>query len=114
MNSECIFCSIVKGAIPAEIIASTDKVIVIKDKYPKASIHYLIIPKSHYRTLQELDDAVVLGELLQMARSIASSNPALQEFKLLINNGYSAGQRVFHVHMHFLVDVGEISLEKII
>ncbi|MBA2307064.1 HIT domain-containing protein [Candidatus Dependentiae bacterium] len=114
MNTDCIFCTIIEGRLPVALIAESETVIVIKDKYPKASIHYLIIPKSHYRTLQDLDDHAVLGDLLQMARSLAESDPTLSDFKLLLNNGYLAGQRVFHVHMHFLAGSEKINLENII
>ncbi|MBA3751690.1 HIT family protein [Candidatus Dependentiae bacterium] len=102
MNTECIFCKIITGELSADKVAESDNIIVIKDKFPKASVHYLIIPKQHYRDLLELDDCSVSGSLIQMARSLSEHNSELRDFKLLINNGYSMGQRVFHVHMHFL------------
>lgn len=114
MVVECIFCSIIAGIIPADVIAESPSVIVIKDKFPKAPIHYLIIPKVHYRMLQDMDNASISGELISMAQSLVKVNPSLNDFKLVLNNGYAAGQRVFHVHMHFLSGQIKIDLEKII
>ncbi len=114
MNTECIFCRIITGELSTDKVAETENIIVIKDKYPKASVHYLIIPKQHYRDLHELDDCSVSGSLLQMARSLSENNSALKDFKLIINNGYSMGQRVFHVHMHFLAGSKMSDLENLI
>lgn len=102
MHTDCVFCKIIAGELPAQIIAETDDILVIKDLYPKASIHYLIIPKQHYKDLSELDDCCMSSGMLQMARHISSSNPDAGEYRLLVNNGYAVGQRVFHLHMHFL------------
>lgn len=102
MLADCIFCKIIAGQAPAEKIAETDDVLVIKDLYPKASIHYLIIPKHHYQDISSLDDCCVGSRMLQMARQLSGQDPDAKDYRLLINNGYGVGQRVFHLHMHFL------------
>lgn len=101
MQQDCIFCAIVARKAPATIVDETDDILVIKDIYPKTPIHYLIIPKHHYKDLQELNDCCVGGRLLQMAKKI-SQKSGMPDYRLLINNGPEVGQRVFHLHMHFL------------
>ncbi len=102
MQDECIFCKIVAGDMPANIVAETDKVLVIKDITPKTTIHYLILPKAHYKDLQAATECNVACSLMSMARKLSQENPDAAEYRLVINNGYKAGQRVFHLHMHFL------------
>ncbi len=96
---DCIFCKVVEQELPSEIIAENDKVLVIKDISPKASIHYLIITKEHYNDLQSAQECGVACSLMKMARYLGKEHP---HYRLVINNGYEAGQRVFHLHMHFL------------
>ena len=103
--TDCIFCKIISGEIPSSIIEQNDYVIVIKDISPRAPIHYLIIPKKHIpdlRSLQECDKDIA-SEMLFMTKKLSEKLPAQGEFKLVMNNGASVGQCVFHAHMHFLV-----------
>jgi histidine triad (HIT) family protein len=99
---DCVFCKIIAREIPAHIIVENDHIIVIKDIAPKATIHYLIIPKKHVKDLSSLHDSTLGAELLVMAQHLASLNSSTQDFRLVVNNGYTAGQRVFHLHVHFL------------
>ena len=110
MVIDCIFCKIVAGQIPSEIIAENDDIIAIKDIAPKASIHYVILPKKHFKDLNELDDCCLAGGMLGMAQQISQEHPEASDYKLVINNGYKAGQRIFHLHMHFLAgaELGEV------
>lgn len=101
---DCIFCKIISKELPAQSIAENKDIIVVKDIAPKATIHYLIIPKSHikdFSSLKETDHSLWV-KMAEMAHYIASQDPQAQEFRLIVNNGYNAGQRVFHLHMHFL------------
>ena len=99
---DCIFCKIISQEIPSKIIRENDNVIVLQDIAPKAPIHYLIIPKKHVRDLASVQDAHLLSSLLQMAQELSQEIPGADQFKLLTNNGHGAGQRVFHLHFHFL------------
>ena len=111
MSRICIFCDIIEKKLNAEYILENDSVIVIKDRYPKAPIHLLIIPKKHISHIGvvENEDQALLGTMLLTAKEVAKIVPHASEFKLVANNGESAGQRVFHLHFHFLV--GKINTE---
>lgn len=102
METDCIFCKIVAGEMPAQVVLENDTVLVIKDIRPKTSIHYLIIPKTHYKDMQSAPACAVACSLMDMARSISQQTEGAEEYRLVVNNGYKAGQRVFHLHMHFL------------
>lgn len=101
---DCIFCAIREGKIPSTKIAETEDIIVIKDIAPKASTHYLIIPKLHIPDIQSFSDQdkELAGNMLLMAQKLSESLPEPKAFRLVVNNGAEAGQQVFHVHMHFL------------
>lgn len=82
-----------------------DRVIAIKDIAPKAPIHYVIIPKKHVKDIQSLDqkDLSIAEDLFAAARELAQTVSGTGDFKFVVNSGYNAGQRVFHLHAHFLV-----------
>lgn len=103
-TSDCIFCKIIAKQIPSTIIDETDDLIVIKDINPKATIHYLIIPKKHIRDFRDFEqrDSELAGNMLMMAKKLSKDLSDCKAFRLVINNGAEAGQCVFHAHMHFL------------
>ena len=103
-QKDCIFCQIIQGKIPSDIILETDFSIVIKDINPKAPIHYLIIPKKHIIDLRQLqpEDKELAADLLFVAQKLSKKMPASGDFKLVANNGAGVGQCVFHSHIHFL------------
>lgn len=101
-NNDCIFCKIITGSLPSAQIAENDHVLVIKDLYPKAPIHYLILPKKHIQDISELQDAELAGELLLMAQQLSQKDEQHAQFRIVSNNGARAGQCVFHIHLHFL------------
>jgi len=98
-DQDCIFCKIIAKQVPAHLVAENDDVIVINDINPKADVHYLIIPKKHTKDLQSLPAAELktMAAVMGMAQQLPHS-----AYKLVMNNGYAAGQRVFHIHMHYL------------
>lgn len=104
MSDNCIFCDIVSQKIPVPFIQETDDLIVIKDKAPKAPVHYLIIPKKHVADIQSLDnnDHALAGNIVMMARKLSEDLSESKDFKFVINSGKEAGQCVFHLHAHFL------------
>lgn len=100
-EQNCIFCSIINKKIPATVVLENDEVIVINDLYPKAPVHYLVIPKKHVADFMTLNDDAILNDLKAMIQKIGLSLPG-QSFRLLVNNGAGAGQSVFHLHIHML------------
>ena len=103
MKQTCIFCKIINKEIPAKFLHETDQVIVIQDIFPKAPIHYLIIPKKHVENVIAVDhdDLPIFANLFAAAQHIAKEN-GISDFRLVTNNGKNAGQSVFHLHLHFL------------
>jgi histidine triad (HIT) family protein len=100
--SSCIFCKIINRQIEADRIAETEDFLVIKDTSPKAPIHYLIIPKKHVADIQSLaiDDFVIGERICELAQQLHKREK--KDFRLVINSGAGAGQKVFHLHVHFL------------
>ena len=110
MAAFCIFCKIIAREIPSAIIEETDDLLVIKDLYPQAPIHYLILPKEHITHVgtMSFEQTKRLAPLfLEMAQSLSHKVPH-QEFKLKVNNGSSAGQEIAHLHIHFLAGFNDL------
>lgn len=104
MAADTIFSKIVAREIPAEILVETDRVIAFPDIAPQAPVHILVIPKTgEYANVTELaaGDPSLLAEMVAVAKQLAETH-ANGEFRLIFNNGASAGQTVFHVHAHVL------------
>lgn len=103
--TDCLFCAIAAGEIPADIVASTDHAIAFRDIAPAAPVHLLVVPREHYVTAAELaqTNAVVLADMLSLAGRVAMSEGlANGGYRLLSNVGDDAGQTVNHVHFHVL------------
>ena len=102
---ECIFCRIVAGEIPADVIFQDDEVIAFRDIHPQAPKHILIMPKSHIASVTEATEKQqgLLGKLLLVAKKVAEKeNIAAQGYRLTINCGPDGGQLVPHLHLHLL------------
>ena len=102
--NDCIFCKINKGEIPSKKFYEDDKMFIIADIDPKAKLHYLMIPKKHYKLLSEMteSDAADLSACLKKLSEIAPSLGLESGYRLVINQGDDAGQTVFHLHVHVL------------
>jgi histidine triad (HIT) family protein len=100
----CIFCKIAKGQIPANKVFEDSDFIAFHDIAPKAPLHLLVIPKQHLVSLLEVgqEHQALLGKMLVLAPQLAKDNGHPSGFKLVINNGQSGGQEVYHLHMHVL------------
>jgi histidine triad (HIT) family protein len=106
MNN-CIFCSIIEGKLKSKKIDENEAIIAIEDINPQAKIHYLIIPKVHIENISDIDHLKypdIGSQMFKMAQKLSNNIKNNQGFKFLINNGYESGQRVFHLHAHFLSD----------
>lgn len=104
MAADTIFGKIVSGEIPVEKLAETDRVIAFPDIAPQAPVHILVIPKTaEYANVTELaaGDPGLLAEMVDVAQRLAAEH-SNGDFRLIFNNGASAGQTVFHVHAHLL------------
>jgi histidine triad (HIT) family protein len=103
-KNDCIFCKIIARQVPSSIIKETGNLLVIKDIAPKAPIHYLIISKKHIKDIQSMEraDAILGSAMLSMAQELSKELQESKDFRFMINSGYNAGQRVFHLHAHFL------------
>ncbi|WP_084073467.1 histidine triad nucleotide-binding protein [Demequina sp. NBRC 110052] len=101
--TDCLFCRIVDGEIPADIVVESDDVIAFRDIAPKAPVHVLVVPRAHHANVAELADAspALLARMAQVAREVADAECG-GEFRWIFNTGASAGQSVFHVHGHVL------------
>jgi histidine triad (HIT) family protein len=105
MTTDCLFCKIRDGQIPAAITYRDDHVLAFKDITPKAAFHQLVIPLRHVARLAdaEPDDAALLGRLmLAGARLAKEAGHGETGFRVVMNSGKDAGQTVFHVHLHVL------------
>jgi len=103
--SDCLFCQIIAGEIPATIVHQDDRLVVIKDINPQAPLHALIIPRRHIATLNDLapeDDALV-GSMFRSAAALAQQNGYRERgYRTVFNTNREAGQSVFHIHLHLL------------
>ena len=101
--SDCIFCGIVAGDVPAQVVHVTDRTVAFRDLDPQAPLHVLVIPKEHYANAAELadGDAEAAAELLTAAREVAAAE-GHDSYRLVFNTGAEAGQTVFHAHLHVL------------
>ena len=103
MNEACIFCKIASKAIPVESIFENEEFIAFRDQHPQAPVHVLLIPKAHYSSLLDAQDAGVLGRLMQAVQQTATHlNLVEPGFRAVINIGENGGQTVFHLHVHLL------------
>lgn len=102
--SECLFCSIVSGDIPADVVLRTESMVAFRDIDPKAPTHVLVIPVRHVSTAAELGATApeLMGELAAAAGAVAEMEGLSDGYRLVFNTGPDAGQTVFHVHGHVL------------
>ena len=103
--SDCIFCKIANGEIPAARVYEDDDVLAFPDINPVAPVHVLIIPKKHYATTMDIADKApeLLVAMFRASTEVAKKkNVDKSGFRLILNTNADGGQEVFHVHMHLL------------
>ena len=103
--TDCLFCKIVAGGIPASIVFQNDDVVAFKDITPRAPTHVLIIPRRHIGSLNDLtpDDDALVGEMVRAAAAIAKEQGLAERgYRTVFNCNADAGQTVFHIHLHLL------------
>ena len=103
MDADCLFCKIVAGDVPSDIVAENELAIAFRDLNPQAPVHVLVIPKRHEPDIGSLaaadpDSAVAL---LDLARDVAEQENG-GSYRLIFNTGADALQTVFHCHGHVI------------
>ncbi len=101
--SDCLFCKIAQKKISSDLVFEDDEVVAFKDIHPQAPVHVLLIPRKHISKISDLQDGdeKMMGALISNARKLAAEK-SWQDYRLVFNNGASAGQSVFHIHLHLL------------
>lgn len=103
-KDDCIFCKLANGDIPTNVVYEDDTFTVIMDASPATKGHCLILPKDHYANIYELDEEVA-GKAFKLAKKLATMMTEKLDcdgFNIVQNNGETAGQTVFHFHMHLI------------
>ncbi len=103
LDPTCLFCKIIEGDIPADIVFRNENVVAFNDIAPQAPTHVLIIPTLHVSNGADLAKAspTITAELFKVAEQI-SAERGLSGYRTVFNTGAEAGQSVFHAHMHLL------------
>lgn len=104
-DTDCLFCKIVDGDLPADIVYENDSLIAFRDIDPKAPTHILLIPRRHIATMNDLqgDDKGLAGELFVTATKLAADEGLADEgYRVVMNCNEAAGQSVFHIHLHLM------------
>ncbi len=102
---DCLFCKIIAGEIPAEIVYQDEDILAFKDVKPAAPVHILIVPKKHLASVAEINskDALLMGKLVMTAKKLAEDFGISESgYKLLIRVGKGGGQEVMHIHLHLM------------
>jgi histidine triad (HIT) family protein len=103
VDTDCLFCRIVAGEIPATVVHETDTTLAFRDIGPKAPVHVLVIPKAHHADVAALAgaDPGLTADVLAAAAAVAEAEGLRGDgFRLIFNTGAYGGQEVFHVHGH--------------
>ena len=101
--TQCLFCKMVNGVIKPDVVFEDDTVLAFKDINPQAPVHILIIPKVHIATLNDLDDTLLAGKLLQTAAKLAKQEGLSEDgYRTVFNCNKKGGQEVYHLHLHLL------------
>lgn len=103
--SDCIFCRIASGEIPATVVHRDDHVVAFRDLNPQAPVHVLVIPREHVASLDAAADGhgALLGRLFLAARDVARAEGIADDgYRTVLNVGADGGQTVHHVHVHVL------------
>lgn len=102
---DCIFCKVAAHDIPARTVFENERLIAFHDLFPQAPTHILIIPKTHYTTLNDVPtaDSALLGEMMSTATQIAKELGVDESgYRVVMNCNKDGGQSVYHIHLHLL------------
>lgn len=103
--ASCLFCKVVSGDIPADVVFESETAIAFRDIAPQAPTHVLVIPKKHISTINDIenDDHSIVGSLYSAAKEVAAAEGIADDgYRAVMNCNAGAGQTVFHIHLHVL------------
>ncbi len=103
--TDCVFCSIIRGELPAELVHQDEHLTAFRDIHPAAPVHILIVPNRHIASVNELtrEDEPLVGSMFTLARQLAAREGIAEAgYRILSNTGLEGGQTVFHMHLHLL------------
>ena len=103
--SDCLFCGIVEGRVPGNVVYRDESIVAFRDIRPQAPVHILIVPRKHVATTLELEanDQAVVGQIFLVISKLAREQGLAESgFRVVANSGADAGQTVFHLHFHLL------------
>ncbi len=102
-HPNCIFCKMVAGEIKPDIVFENDQLLAFRDINPQAPVHFLIIPKQHIPTLNDLSDPSLAAQLLLLPSQLAKQEGFAEDgYRTVINCNKHSGQEVYHLHLHVL------------
>jgi histidine triad (HIT) family protein len=104
-STDCMFCRIVAGEIPAEVVRSDEHTVAFRDIGPQAPVHVLVVPREHVSSLETVgaEQGDLLGALLLAARAVARQEGLAEDgYRAVLNVGADGGQTVPHLHVHVL------------
>lgn len=101
---DCLFCSIIKGKIPSDVVYETDELVAIRDIAPQAPFHVIIIPKQHIPSPAHItaENCDIAGKMILAAAEIAKQEHLDNGYRIVANCGQDGGQTVGHIHFHML------------
>lgn len=105
MTDECLFCKMAQGEIKPDVLYEDDDVLAFTDINPQAPVHFLVIPKQHITTLNDLkqENAELVGRMYLAAKQVAADKGIAEGgYRTVMNCNTDAGQTVWHVHVHVL------------
>ncbi len=103
--ANCIFCKMAQGEIKPDVVYEDDEVLAFRDMNPQAPTHFLVIPRQHIPTTNDLEagDAELVGKLYLAARQVAADEGIAERgYRMVMNCNPEAGQSVYHIHLHVL------------
>jgi len=103
--TDCIFCKIVSGDIPGDIVYQNDDVLAFRDLSPQAPVHFLVIPKKHISTINDIqqEDEALVGQLFLAAKTVAKQEGIDESgYRCVMNCNDDGGQTVHHIHLHVM------------
>ena len=101
---DCLFCKIINGDIPTDFIYEDEKIVVFKDISPQAPVHFLLIPKEHIESADDIsqENSYLIGHIFGVANRLAKENNLSLGYRIVNNCKAHGGQSVDHIHFHLM------------